>query len=495
MPVTRRFSVVGFGFAVTSAALCTNAQRSVAHAQVEVAGEAGAPAPSSSAWRVAALSELQNWVTQNGGALSAEVLDLGSGKVARANHSAPLNPASNMKLITSAFALHKLGPTFTFRTALFGTIDPEGDIGKLVLRGDGDPTLTEADLWRLANTLRNRGVRRVGLLLVDQSAFDGQTVPPAFEQQPNEWASFRAPVSALAVERNSVTLNVLPQGENDPARVWFEPAGIVQTQGTIQTVARGRGQNVQLTLSQLPNGQLAANIGGHVAVGLSRQRFPKRVDDPSLVAGYVLARALRDVGVEVARVERGVVRDLPLLSYITSAPLDQLLAALGKHSDNFTAEMVFKSLSSAPNGVATFAASASLTEAWLRETAPMPQGSRVLNGSGLFDANRVSAETLVAVLRDAYFDPRRREAMLAQLSTGGVDGTLANRFTTPETKGRVRAKTGTLDESLALSGYVLRQGTKPPLVFSLIVNGVSGKHSEVRRHLDAVVTELAHLHP
>src|SRR5690606_37562748 len=127
------------------------------------------------------------------------------------------------------------GPTFSYRTALFGVIDTNGAATKLVLRGDGDPTLTEADLWRLANTLRNRGVKHIESLLVDQSAFDAQTVPPAFEQQPNEWASFRAPVSAIAVERNSVTLNVLPQTEGTQARVWFEPAGAVQLQGAIQS--------------------------------------------------------------------------------------------------------------------------------------------------------------------------------------------------------------------------------------------------------------------
>jgi D-alanyl-D-alanine carboxypeptidase/D-alanyl-D-alanine-endopeptidase (penicillin-binding protein 4) len=195
--------------------------------------------------------------------------------------------------------------------------------------------------------------------------------------------------------------------------------------------------------------------------------------------------------VRVDRVERGVVRDLPLVSYVTSEPLSEVLSALGKYSDNFSAEMVFKSLSSAANGVASFGASCSLTEQWLRQRAPMPAGTRVVNGSGLFDANRVSAATLVGVLKDAYDDPRRRDTMIAQLSTGGADGTLANRFSAPDVKGRVRAKTGTLDESLALSGYLLRAGTQPPLVFSLIVNGVAGKHAEVRRQLDAIVLELA----
>lgn len=490
--MTRRSLALGLGFSVTLAAVYTRNLETVALAQSGPAsGESSPPRADSPAWKLESLTQLESWVTQQKGTLSARILDLQTGKVAQSNAELALNPASNMKLVTSAFALDKLGPAFTYRTALFGTIGADGVASKLILRGDGDPTLTEADLWRLANTLRNRGVRHVQALLVDQSAFDDQTVPPAFEQQPNEWASFRAPVSALAVERNSLTLNVMPQTENTPARVWFEPAGVVQLQGTIQTAARGRGQNVQLSLAQRPDGQLAATVGGHVAVGLARQRFPKRVDEPGLVAGYVLAQALRDLGVRIDRVERGVVRDLPLVSYVTSEPLSQVLPALGKYSDNFSAEMVFKSLSSAPNGVASFASSCALTDAWLRERAPMPNGTRIVNGSGLFDANRLSAATIVAVLVDSYADPRRRDAMIAQLSTGGVDGTLASRFTTREVKGRVRAKTGTLDDSLALSGYLLRAGTQPPLVFSMLVNGIAGKHSDVRRQLDAIVSELA----
>lgn len=453
-----------------------------------------APAQTAAAWTVEALTRLEAWVTEQHGSMTARVLDLETGRTVQSHPDVPLNPASNMKLVTAALALDKLGPDHSYRTALFGTVGSDGALPRLVLRGDGDPTLTEADLWRLANTLRHRGVKRVDRLLVDQSAFDAQYVPPAFEQQPKEWASFRAPVSAIAVERNAVTLNVMPQAENTPARVWFEPAGVVELQGQVATVARGGGQNVQLTLTPSPDGRLTATVSGHIAAGLSRQRFPKRVDAPDLVAGYVLAQALRDLGVDVGHVERGVVRDLPLLTYVTSEPLSQILLALGKHSDNFSAEMVFKSLSSSSHGVASFGASSALTEDWLRHQAPLPPGTRIVNGSGLFDANRLSASTLVTLLANTYADPRRRDVMLSQLSVGGSDGTLSNRFDAPETAGRVRAKTGTLDESLALSGYLLREGTRPPLVFAMVVNGVAGKHSEVRRLLDAVVSELARTH-
>lgn len=446
-------------------------------------------------WGVASLSELDMWCKQSGALLSASLLDLDSGRTAGINVATPLNPASNMKLITTALALERLGPAFTFRTAIFGTVQSDGTAPKLVLRGNGDPTLVEADLWRLANTLRNRGVRRVQLLLIDQTAFDDQYVPPAYEQQPNEWASFRAPISAIAVDRNAVTLNVLPQTQGAPARVWFEPNGIAEVHGAVQTTEQGTGQDIRLTLSPTPDSHLLAELGGHVAVGLPRQRFTKRLDDPRLAPGHVLARSLADLGVVVDAVQQGVVRDLPLLTYVTSPPLNEILSELGKHSDNFSAEMLFKSLSATPNGVATFRASSTAAEDWLRTRMQVAPGSVIRNGSGLFDANRISSSTLVTVLRDAYSDPSRRVPMLSQLSVAGIDGTLANRFSSPDLKGRILAKTGTLNDAIALSGYLLRAGNRPPVVFSLLLNGVAGKHPEARRRLDAVVSELARSYP
>src|SRR5438270_555536 len=78
------------------------------------------------------------------------------------------------------------------------------------LRGDGDPSLRTQDLWQLASALRQLGVRTVDGILVDQGRFDGDYVPPGFASQPNEWAPFRAPICAVSLERNAVTMNVVP---------------------------------------------------------------------------------------------------------------------------------------------------------------------------------------------------------------------------------------------------------------------------------------------
>src|SRR5204863_2241944 len=119
------------------------------------------------------------------------------------------NPASNMKLVTAGAALRYLGAGAVFTTGLYGKLT-DGQIETLVLRGDGDPSLTSDDLALFAGDLRARGAKQVGDILVDQSAFDEHFVPPGFEQQPDEWAAFRAPVSAVALDRNSVLVSIAP---------------------------------------------------------------------------------------------------------------------------------------------------------------------------------------------------------------------------------------------------------------------------------------------
>src|SRR5690606_16421639 len=82
---------------------------------------------------------------------------------------------------------------------------------------------------------KGQGLLKVEAIVVDQSRFDDQYTPPAFEQQPKEWAPFRAPVSALALNENSISLNVVPTAPGEDARVWYDPPGIVVQEGRIET--------------------------------------------------------------------------------------------------------------------------------------------------------------------------------------------------------------------------------------------------------------------
>jgi D-alanyl-D-alanine carboxypeptidase/D-alanyl-D-alanine-endopeptidase (penicillin-binding protein 4) len=296
-------------------------------------------------------------------------------------------------------------------------------------------------------------------------------------------------VSAIAVDRNTVALNVAPTVAGQPARVWFQPAGVVQVDGEVATRKSGGGQNIQLQLMPSPGG-LIGKVGGHVAEGLPRQRFGKRVDDPRLLPGLILKALLEREGVSVNAVALGGSEERERITFHGSAPLGQLVAELGKNSDNFYAEMVFKAIAAHQStGPSTWTAAADATLGWLRQLNAADEHTRIANGSGLFDANRLSAETLIRVLAHAIHSPRLGNEYVGHLAIGGVDGTLRSRFRSQREGRRVRAKTGTLAAVDALSGYVLRDGAAP-IVFSVLVNDVPGQHAAIRSKSDEVVEAI-----
>ncbi len=134
---------------------------------------------------------------------SAIAVDAGSGTVLFAhNDTLPVHPASNEKLPVSWAALTRLGTGYRFTTEVAGVGRRAGRVwdGDLYLRSDGDPTLTSADVARLAATLRARGIRRVtGRILGDESAFDKRRGAAG-------WKAYfvggeTPPLSALVVDR------------------------------------------------------------------------------------------------------------------------------------------------------------------------------------------------------------------------------------------------------------------------------------------------------
>jgi D-alanyl-D-alanine carboxypeptidase/D-alanyl-D-alanine-endopeptidase (penicillin-binding protein 4) len=440
-----------------------------------------------------AVTALTHKISEYGGHLGVAILDVQTGDLLAAqNDRRPLNPASNAKLFTAAAALAQLHGNYRFDTGLYGEVKGTSAT-KLVLRGQGDPSLETRDLWDLVQGLKEQGVRRVeGDILVDQHFFDETYVPPAFEQQPNEWASFRAPVSALALNGNTVTMTVRPTAADSPASVTFDPPGFVDVDGVVKTSAEGHPENVRLELAA--NGyRLVAHVAGTIPERERAMSFVRRVDNPTLLAGYALRALLVASGVTVAGdVKPGGEQVKTPLALHRSRPLSSILYELGKWSDNFYAEMVLKTLGAEQKGrPGKSAEGADLVARYLRDIGALEDGTVIKNGSGLYDADRVTALSTVKLLRAAYRDPAIGSEYMAQLAIGGVDGTLHKRFRELRDKRVVRAKTGTLEATVALSGYVLAPPGRSPIAFSIIVNDVAGKVSGARAAVDTCTEAIA----
>ncbi len=239
--------------------------------------------------------------------------------------------------------------------------------------------------------------------------------------------------------------------------------------------------------------RLKAELSGSIPEGGRLVRVARRVDDPRLFAGYALRGVLRQVGIQVGgEIKRGGSGEKGLLVAHRSASLGELLWALGKESDNFYAEMIFKAVGAKASGHPGSAEEAAeAVRRVIEGLGAVEAGVVVRNGSGLFDADRTTPAATTTLLRVMQRDPYAGPEYMAQLSIGGVDGTLRHRFRDWETTRAIRAKTGTLDAVAALSGYVLPPPGGVPVAFCVLVNDIPGKVKGARESMDRVVDAIA----
>jgi serine-type D-Ala-D-Ala carboxypeptidase/endopeptidase (penicillin-binding protein 4) len=209
---------------------------------------------------------------------------------------------------------------------------------------------------------------------------------------------------------------------------------------------------------------------------------------PALAAALSLRAALLRVGISVAgRAMAGQADEtaVPLAS-TESVPLEQILRFMDHESDNFTAEILLKQLGASLSDQGTTATGAAEVTQLLAEQQIPLGGVRIVDGSGLSRLDRLTAGALVAMLRASWLDQDLRELLISALPVAGRSGTLDSRMRGTAAAGRVRAKTGTLNEASALSGYVRRR-----YAFSVIQNGSPVSTYWARRAQDRFATVLA----
>ncbi len=427
-----------------------------------------------------------------GDRIGIEVVRLHDGTQLYQKHAKrPLNPASNQKLLTAAAALWNLGPTFRAYTKAEGVLE-NGRVERLTLRAAGDPSLGYRGLFALAQALRLRGVDRMEQIVIDDSYFDRDMLPPAFDQQPDETASFRAPIAALSVDHNSYVVYVGPGpevGAQGRVRVLADSYVLIKNETT--TKASGPPK-LQIDHKSTEDGRLEVRVGGQVPATTRTLHYRRRIPDPRVHAASLWVRALRQAGMRGAlKVEYAEVTErLPVLASMPSEELSALLYSVGKWSDNFTAEMLLKVMGAESQAPGTSARGIDVVREELASRGIDVAGLVMINGSGLFDGNQVSPHHITQTLVAAYRDPAIRAEYVSQLAVGGADGTLQSRLKNLPRPRMVRAKTGTLEDVIALSGYVLGEPDKS-VAFSFLANGITGKQAAARELADQIVTRLA----
>ena len=417
-----------------------------------------------------------------------------------------LMPASNMKVVTMAAAAERLGWDFRFTTTVVATGPVEGGVlkGDLVVIGSGDPSLggrptdgpALVDTW--ADQIREKGISRIeGRIIGDDNAFDDEGLGQGWA-----WdylaAGYAAPVGGLEFSENVVTLSFAPgAAAGDPARVTATPEGSgLLIDAAVATAAKETRPDINVT-RQIGSRDL--RVSGTVPLGRTDVTQTVSVENPTVFMASAFREALISRGIVVAGdaadadglpAPPDVSRGETLITY-TSPPLSEVGKVLLKVSQNLYADTLLKTIGRpADDGPATTRNGRKVVQDVLGQWGIAPNQYVQADGSGLSRYNYLTANVLVTVLTRMYADERHRVPFSDGLPVAGVDGTIASRMKNTKAQGNARAKTGSIANARALSGYVTSADGEP-MVFSMIVNNFNVPQSEADAIIDRAVVRLA----
>ena len=434
-----------------------------------------------------------------------QIKSLDTGRVLYSRNAATLMmPASNMKIVTLAAAAETLGWDYRFKTTLETTAPIEDGVlkGDLIVRGTGDPTINRRDgragavFDEWAAALKAAGIRRLdGGILGEGSAFDDRRLGQGWAWDYLE-AGYAAPVGALEYNENIATVSIRPGAKpGDAAELQLTPGTGLGLLYHVATGEPGSRTNITLERRTYDNN---LDVSGSIAVDAAPLTREVAVVSPATYFAQSLLIGLIDRGIPVTRTSRDLSERPPdvenpprrVLHESMSPPLRDIATTMMKVSQNLYAETLLKAAGATKGSPGSFAAgrraSTDVFTAW-----GIPESSYVqADGSGLSRYDYVTAAMIVTLLERMHSDPRHRDAFVATLPIAGKDGTISTRMRSTRAEGNAVAKTGSISNVRALSGYV-RTRDGELLAFSILANNFTAPAATINWMADLAVETLA----
>lgn len=416
-----------------------------------------------------------------------------------------MQPASTLKLLTTATALDLMGSEWRGQTQLrLHKLDVARQTltGPLIIKGLSDTDLSYGELHFMLQQLFDQGVRHIPAgLQIDRESFTpsrpDKQIPP-FDDAPR--ARYNHVPDSLMLQQNMHWLSL--DSTEHSLKAWLSP----HWTGVEFDVSALRLNTSACDHFSIHQQQIQIETGANKPWRLKiTGEFPKSCQwngqlellDRDLNMQLAVQSYWRQLGGTIGEnIVFKASTDSQLVVQHMGRPLPEIVYRVNKFSDNALARLLYANLSTikASNAETGAKALPTLVSAdqqiahWLKQHQISDVGLIVDNGSGLSRSARISAQQLAAVLREAW-SSRHSAEFMASLPLAGVDGTLRQRFTQGPALQRARLKTGTLRDVTALAGYVWDRHNQP-WIFVGFVNSPRAS-SQGKPLLDRWVEQLA----
>lgn len=434
----------------------------------------------------------------NGGAFPATsaaiIMDARTGRVLYAHDEhLPLVPASTLKVVVAATALHDLGPGHRFETSIVtdGAIGGNALNGDVYLVGGGDPELATDDLRAAVRTMKREGIGIVsGAVVSDGSLYGPDAVNKTWDAEDLEYG-WAAPPSAVTIDNGAIQFTLTPDADGGLASVQVDPPGAAgKIVGGVRSVSADSDNT--LRIDPMPDGS-GYSISGDLPYG-APQKYWRSIAKPTAAASHVLRTLLFDGGIAVA----GDATDgkAPAGASTTlwahrSPPLSDIVAQMALDSDNHVAEQLLRAVGANAMGTGTLENGLAAEHAFLASVGADDSRNALVDGSGLSAADYVTVATLAASLRSMLRGPDA-QAEAALLPRVALDGTVRYRPLAPDVLGRVRGKDGYIEGASGLAGFIETEH-HGVLIYAFLVDDWQQGLDAIWNGEDAVLARLARM--
>lgn len=396
------------------------------------------------------------------------------------NQDKQFRPASNMKIVTGAASLKTLGPNYTFKTKIYidGEIKKTTLHGNLIVKGDGDPTLSLEEINNWVKKLKTHKIKKItGNIIGIDNVFDKQRTGVLWS-----WSDlskcFSAQSSGLQINSNCLEISVKPGSINTKANIYKNPH---TSYVTIINNTKTTEEKTSLSFKRIPETNKVI-ISGKININAKTIRKWISINDPTMFTLTLLKEALKKNNIKIKDKiylsdDIGYTLNVNksyLLTQSRSKPLKELNKSFLKHSINLYGESFLKKLGFIYfNEGSIYNGRAAVKIIFKDYNLPNKDDIFIADGSGLSRLNLLTpayiSTLLLKISKSTFY-----QDFFNSLSTSGMSGTLKRRLNSKELKGKIHAKTGYIRNVRTLSGYIdTKNGER--LSFSILINNLDGK--------------------